>query len=312
MPRFFVDTSGRWSGGGSVVLNNLAAAAEASDGLLTTAAPKGAIPVVPRNIPTSWRQLTRPFVWMPQNALPWGPPAPAERALQRKLRMASELASKRATAMIRISGALPPMVRGRTSPVLHNVLDNAFEEILGHLVPTNIDAFLAAGSAHSYRNLAMLARGYAAYRQSGGHTRLTIQMSTGTPAEEERVTCLGQQIDGLEVRKGGADRQDIANLMAGASGVILPSSIEASPVTLLEAQAIGVPLACSDIVAHRELGESRGIYFDPLSAESIRKSLHQLDDAGGIAPHRLQDLASREAQRSAWRSELLDFLSTVI
>jgi glycosyltransferase involved in cell wall biosynthesis len=311
MSNFFIDTSGRWSGGGSVVLSNLLAATVASGGLLTTDAANGAIPVIPRNIPTSWHQLAGPFVWMPQNALPWGPPAPAERALQRKLRMASELVSRRATAMIRISGALPPIAHGQTSLVLHNVLDDAFEDILSLLIPANTNAFVTVGSAHSYRNLALLAQAFAAYRQSGGRTRLVVQMSTGTISEEKLVASLGEQIDGLEVRKGGVDRQGVANLMAGARGVILPSSIEASPVTLLEAQAIGLPLACSDIVAHRELGKSHCMYFKASSTEAIRKVLHQLDDADGVVPHELQDLKSRETQRSAWRSELLSFLASL-
>lgn len=309
MPYFFIDTSGRWSSGGSVVLNNLMLAADASDGLLTSAARPEAIPVIPRNAPTSWAQMSRPFVWMPQNALPWGPPAPAERGLQLKLRLVSEAVRLRALAMVRISSALPPLMRGKTSPVLHNVLDEAFEAILECLIPEDTGAFMTAGSAHSYRNLSSLAKGYSEYRNAGGKTPMVIQMSSGSPTEEALLASLGAKIAGLDVRGGGASRQAVANLMAGARGVILPSSVEASPVTLLEAEAIGVPVACSDIVAHHEMSKSDSIFFDPTEPQSISLALHILDDGPTTLQNALSDPAFRHRQRIRWVQELLEFLA---
>lgn len=311
MPPFFIDTSGRWSSGGSVVLNNLMLAADTSDGLLATAFRPDAIPLIPRNAPTSWVKMGRRFVWMPQNALPWGPPAPAERVLQRKLRVVSEIARLRATAMVRISSALPPLMRGSTSPVLHNVLDEAFEGILEHLIPEDTGAFITAGSAHSYRNLSVLARGYALYRTTGGQTPMVIQLSIGSPSEKALVVSLGAEIDGLEVRETDASRQTVANLMAGARGVILSSSVEASPVTLLEAQAIGVRVTCSDILAHREMTQTECAFFDPTDPRSISVALHLLDDGPTTLQNELSDPAFRHLQRMRWTQALINFLAAI-
>lgn len=308
---FFIDTSGRWSGGGAVVLNNLRSAAELSDGLLTTSVQSDSIPLIPRNAPTAWRQLLQAFVWMPQNALPWGPPAAGERGLQRKLRLVSEVARQRAIALVRISSAIPKLARGNSSPVLHNVLDEEFESILANLEPDNTGAFVAVGSAISYRNLSGLALGYALYRQSGGETPMVIQSSGGTPSEMALLLSVSRDTDGLEIRQADADRQGVANLMSGARGLIFPSSVEASPVTLLEAQALGIPIACSNIVAHKELSETDSVFFDPGVTSEIMTSLRTLDASSGSPRHRLQNPDARSSERTRWTTELVRFLKTV-
>ena len=306
--RFHVDASGRWSGGGAGVLANLAFAAERSD-ILTLDPVPATIALLPRNVPTQLGELRHRFVWMPQNALPWGPPSPAERLLQRKLRIASEATSLRALAMVRISGAIPPL-RGRrpTSEVLHNVLDEGFEAALPQAVDAS-GSFVGAGSAHGYRRFSELVDGYARYRATGGRTELILQTTRGTNSVEAALKAAVSCTPGVSLRVGGASRAQVLALMAGSLGVLLPSDVEASPITLLEARALGRPVACSAIQAHDELLD--GEYaprFTSANRDSVALAFHALDDECGAHPHRLQDLDVRAAERHDWADRLTGFL----
>lgn len=271
-----------------------------------------AVALIPRNVPASWTQLLRPFVWLPQNALPWGPPVSGERGLQGKLRLASGFVAHRATAMVRISGALPRLHSAPTSDVLHNVLDESFEECL-QAEPSSDGrgAFVCIGSAHSYRNMDRLVEAYASYRREGGRSRLVLQLGLGTPDRHEALYRLASSVDGVDIRVRPASRAQVVSLMKSARGVLFPSIIEASPVTLLEAHAVGALTACSDIVAHRELGEAGDAFFDPYDVRAISVTMHWLDDAAPVGWHRLQDRAERQFERIRWTSELARFIGRI-
>jgi len=308
--RYWLDDSGRWSGGGTAVLNNIRAAAELYPDVFSRGESPEATALIPRNFPTDVKRLTRPFVWMPQNALPWAPHIPGDARLQLKLRLASELVSLRTQSMVRIGGSIPPLRSGATSPILPNVLDDAFETCLSAAEPNPAPsgAFLAVGAARSYRNLVPLVRGYQRYRASGGASRLLIQTSGGCPDEEAQLKELAAATDGFELRLQPADRVEVLNLMKASLAILLPSSVEASPLTMLEAHAIGTPVACSDITGHRELADGSEILFHPESLEDLAQTMHRLDDAGRPPSHPLQDPGKRSEERARWASGLAAFL----
>ena len=131
-PRFHVDASGRWSGGGRAFLENARRAADRHP-VLTMESTSGTVPLIPRNVPASASGRRRPYVLAPQNAWPWTPVAVGLEEVARvaRLRVASELFLRRAAAVLRINATIPsPLPPERTSPVLHNVLDPHFEEAL--------------------------------------------------------------------------------------------------------------------------------------------------------------------------------------
>lgn len=57
---------------------------------------------------------------------------------------------------------------------------------------------------------------------------------------------------------------------------IFASSCENMPVTLLEAMAAGMPIACSERGPMPEVLEDGGIYFDPENSESIANAIEQI------------------------------------
>jgi len=70
--------------------------------------------------------------------------------------------------------------------------------------------------------------------------------------------------------------QNIPKLLADADIFIFASSCESLPITLLEAMACGLPIACSQRGPMPEVLEDGGIYFDPEDPDSIAESIKNI------------------------------------
>lgn len=69
---------------------------------------------------------------------------------------------------------------------------------------------------------------------------------------------------------------ELPALLAGADLFIFASSCENMPVTLVEAMAVGLPIACSNRGPMPEVLGDGGVYFDPQDADSIAASIEQI------------------------------------
>ena len=69
---------------------------------------------------------------------------------------------------------------------------------------------------------------------------------------------------------------DVPPLLAGARALVLPSFAEGFGLPVLEAQAAGTPVACSDLPALREAAGDAAVFFDPHDAASIAAALNAL------------------------------------
>lgn len=70
---------------------------------------------------------------------------------------------------------------------------------------------------------------------------------------------------------GCPDRQ-LATLLRGATALLMPSFAEGFGMPVAEALSVGVPVICSDIPAHHEVGKAAPDYVDPLDGP-VWKSL---------------------------------------
>lgn len=71
-------------------------------------------------------------------------------------------------------------------------------------------------------------------------------------------------------------QQDLPKHYESADIFIFASSCENMPITLIEAMAAGLPIACSDYGPMPEVLQDAGVYFDPLEAMSIARALKKL------------------------------------
>lgn len=319
----YVDESGRWSGGGAAMIRNFVTARQSYPDLFTTD-PRGAkLTLIPRNVPHKNILRARPYLIAPQNVWPWyGPLGGAEEAwLVTRLRIASEIAIRRASGVLRISSVMPDLgPKCFTSPVLNHVLDEDFDIAAKKSTrQRNMEGcILTVGSIHSYRNLDRLVRAYRIYRRNGGKFALVVVGSPGSSsAYRSLIKCCTGQED-ISIYTGGMARDDVIAAMKQASGVVLPSLIEVSSFTLLEATALNGGVVASDIRGHnevlRQVGHVPGsALFDPRSDEAIACALHKLDD-GFVLPHheKLADPGVRAAMRDEWVNQLTSWLSHML
>ena len=69
---------------------------------------------------------------------------------------------------------------------------------------------------------------------------------------------------------------DVPALVAGACALVQPSFAEGFGLPVIEAQAAGTPVACSDIPALREAAGDAAVFFDPHDVASIADALNML------------------------------------
>ncbi len=69
---------------------------------------------------------------------------------------------------------------------------------------------------------------------------------------------------------------DLPESLANADIFIFASSCENMPITLLEAMAVGLPIACSNRGPMPEVLKDGGIYFDPENQASIAEAIEQI------------------------------------
>lgn len=140
----------------------------------------------------------------------------------------------------------------------------------------------------------------------GGNRRaeaiLNAQIKKSDPRSEfvKRVGCLPYS--------------EIPKRLSTADIFVFASSCENMPNTLLEAMAVGIPIACSDRGPMPEILGEGGVYFDPEDPESIAEAVRKL-----LADVELRMLLSSTAmgisQRYSWRrtaEETFHYISSVL
>ncbi|SNC61733.1 Glycosyltransferase involved in cell wall bisynthesis [Kytococcus aerolatus] len=319
MKRFEFVSDGAWSGGGGAYFNNVAHAA-ARHSIL--AGGPGAIPVFPRNVPHG-RNLPETYLLAPQNAWPWAIRGAAKSELRRVLllRAASEWHMRRASAIHRISGAIPTLGDpAKYSPVMHNPLDTGFEEALAasedESVPVARGRFVAIGSLNSYRNVSTLFEGYRRYREGGGTHGLYV---AGPPKAPEVLRCLQAQAQGipdLEFHPGALSRPVALAALREAHAVVIPSRVEASPFSVLEAVSLqprvipSAALGVREILLRLKTADDEA-FFDPDSPAALARALWTPPDVSADWHRALRTHAQREQERLVWGDELARWLESL-
>ncbi|HEY7822244.1 MAG TPA: glycosyltransferase, partial [Acidimicrobiia bacterium] len=90
---------------------------------------------------------------------------------------------------------------------------------------------------------------------------------------------------------GRVSDAELAQLLASASCVVVPSFDEGLSLPVIEALRAGVPVVASDIPAHRELIGSGAFSCDPRSPRSIAQAVRKARGSATIRAHQASQLA---------------------
>lgn len=298
--------AGRWSGGGQNLVDNIAFA----ENLYPSKFSESGRPVIAKNLVPFKTFCKGGYVYMPQNAWAWhGPVQGVKEWIRRSsIRVFSELATRRAVKSIRI-GPMIPEWKHSGDEMLPNVLDEGFEHSLIEAknlgrpswLPKN-DFLLVPGSMWGYRNHTVVLEAFEVYRASGGEMDIVfVGPGEYFPLKKDISKLVDQGIHLINQRKS---RANVLAAMINSNICLLPSHVEASPVTMLEAAAIGLPMVASDIDAHRGMAHLSGI-------DNIRFANSVNEFAAAFATDRhfelgyQSSLSYRNARRKWWAEEFI-------
>lgn len=166
-----------------------------------------------------------------------------------------------------------PFTRGRVVVIPHGVDESFFGLDRAHNVPGIESFLLCVSTLHPHKNLERLIRAYARKKRD---FKLTIAGMRGfhSQALEKLIEELGAR-DSVQLT-GWIPREELMNLYARARAFIYPSTFEGFGMPVLEAMAVGIPVACSDIPPLREVAGETVVYFDPLDENAIDSAMEKI------------------------------------
>jgi glycosyltransferase involved in cell wall biosynthesis len=108
---------------------------------------------------------------------------------------------------------------------------------------------------------------------------------------------------------GACSDHRLATLLRGANALLMPSFAEGFGMPVAEALSVGVPVICSDIAAHREIGRATPDYLDPLDGPSWSAHIQDFVKNG---PIRQAQIARLAGWRSPTWEEHMQLISKII
>ena len=120
--------------------------------------------------------------------------------------------------------------------------------------------FVYVGSAAPHKNVRLLLEAMPGLRCRLPDARMLLTL------DEPREADIPSGV----VLVGSQDRQGVADLLAGATALVLPSYSETVGLPMLEAMSLGVPVLASDRPFARAVCADAALYFDPEAPAALR------------------------------------------
>jgi glycosyltransferase involved in cell wall biosynthesis len=137
---------------------------------------------------------------------------------------------------------------------------------------------LYVSNTEMYKHQWVVVRAIAELRRRGHNITLTlVGGGSGQAKMMLDEQCAASDPDGLFVVKTDfISQKELPMQLASADLFVFASSCENMPVTLVEAMAVGLPIACSNRGPMPEVLVDGGVYFDPEDADSITDAIEQI------------------------------------
>ena len=170
---------------------------------------------------------------------------------------------------------------------------------------------LCVGNLKPHKNLGRLLQAFETVRRHADVDLLLVGQTTGFRTGDPGVAAQ-LSTDGVGVHHlGHVDDETLANLMAHAETLVMPSLYEGFGLPPLEAMQLGTPCAISDIAVFREVAGEAAVYFDPNDASSIARTLVSLLGDRALRAS-LRKRGSAHAAAFRWSSSAHELTRTLI
>ncbi len=158
---------------------------------------------------------------------------------------------------------------------------------------------LFLGNDKPHKNLGGLLAAFARLGAAGLPHRLVLAGGAPERRESRAAAAAAAGVAGRLVDLGVLPEEDVVPLLAGASALAMPSFLEGFGLPVLEAQAVGTPVACSDRGGLPEAGGDAALYASPDDPAAFAEALRRLLTDAELAA-RLSALGKKRARALTW------------
>lgn len=195
----------------------------------------------------------------------------AGRLLSRAAAVITVSARSREDILLRFPAVAPERVHVVWNGVDHDVFHPRHDELdSARLANIGVHGrfLLYAGGLTRRKNVETLLTAHGMLRRDGQDVPPLVLAG---PWPEQRLAA--QAVPGAVLPLGAVPQDAVAALMRGADAVVSPSREEGFGLPVLEAQACGSLVVCSDIPAFREVGGSAPLFVDTADAAALADGL---------------------------------------
>lgn len=154
---------------------------------------------------------------------------------------------------------------------------------------------------HRYKNVVRLLEGFALVRTQFPHVSLVLAGEATDPVYwgEAQATIVRLGLGAAVRHVGPRSREELKDVYRGALAFVYPSLAENCPFAVLEALALGLPIAAARASSLPEICGEAAIFFDPHDPGDISEALGQLVSRGALRED-LGRKAVARAQAFSW------------
>lgn len=173
--------------------------------------------------------------------------------------------------------------------VIHHGIDWGHQERTASLDMTPLASkgvqqpyLLYVSQLHRYKNVPRLLEAFGQLKARQGFAMTDISLVLiGKPTDSSYEEEIAQCIDRLALQKcvyiiPGLKREQLLPFYRSAKAFVYPSLIENCPFAVLEAMAMGLPMASSQLSALQEMAGEAAIYFDPQNVNEMAEAMERL------------------------------------
>jgi glycosyltransferase involved in cell wall biosynthesis len=169
--------------------------------------------------------------------------------------------------------------------------------------PNRPFVFLCLGWYYVHKNLEVLPealRRIRAYTSRPVECRITISPDQHPGARRFLRELERENMVGVIVNIGPVQRSELVRAYDSADALLLPTLLESFSRTYLEAMHFGLPILTSDRDFARHICQDAALYFDPLDADSVARSMASMMEDGELRARLVENGKRVISQSPTW------------